>query len=230
MLWSKLLILLSFFWSVNTYGFVRIAIIDTGLDLNDPRFTKVLCPESHIDFTGKGITDYNGHGTHVAGLIKQYAGDHGYCMVIIKYYNEADSGERNYFAMINALSIIAQLKVDFVNISGGGTEYWEYEKILIESNPNTTFVVAAGNDGKWLGKHHFFPCSYNVLNMICVGSISRYGRTKFTNYGKVVTAWENGLYVKSTLPNGYGYMTGTSMSTAIRTGKLVKERIQNEIH
>ena len=49
-----------------------------------------------------------------------------------------------------------------------------------------------------------------------------------SNYGDAFLHFENGYRVLSILPNNrYGYMTGTSQSTAIRTGKIVKEWIKN---
>ena len=48
---------------------LRVAVIDTGLDLSDKRFSSRLCKEGHEDFTHTTIEDKSGHGTHVVGLI-----------------------------------------------------------------------------------------------------------------------------------------------------------------
>ncbi|MBU0493763.1 MAG: S8 family peptidase [Chloroflexi bacterium] len=45
---------------------IRIAIVDTGLDMNHPDFAGRI--GSTTDFTGQGALDNNGHGTHVAGI------------------------------------------------------------------------------------------------------------------------------------------------------------------
>jgi hypothetical protein len=80
---------------------IVVAVVDTGLDpelMNDSS----ICPDGHKDFTGQGLQDINGHGTHISYLIDQYAknfillkdGDSSklksiksnYCQIILKYY------------------------------------------------------------------------------------------------------------------------------------------------
>ena len=52
-------------------------------------------------------------------------------------------------------------------------------------------------------------------------------RAPSSNFGKVVTRWEVGTDVESTLPDGKtGRMTGTSQATAVATGKLVRELLK----
>ena len=205
---------------------IKVAVIDTGLDLTDPRFTDHLCKTGHYNFVnGESINDVNGHGTFVAGLIEKYAGNTNYCMVIYKYYNSQSSGIINMNREVQALQLAVKNKVRIVNFSGGGPSFSEQESLLIRFNPKTTFVVAAGNEGENLDLpgNTFYPASLFYSNEEIVGSIDSNGEKAHTsNYGHMIKNKEIGEKVVSYLPNDKtGTMSGTSFSTAIFTGKLV---------
>lgn len=208
---------------------IRVALVDTGLDLKDPRFKDLLCKTGHKNFVfGEPINDINGHGTHLAGLIKKYAGNSDYCLLIYKYYQEEASGWTNMVRENQALQAAVDDKVDIVNLSGGGSLFNEAESLIIKSHPEVTFVVAAGNEGKDLDipGNDFFPASLFYKNIIPVENIDENGvLSPHSNYSRRIKAKEIGEHVLSTLPYGQeGYLSGTSMSTATFTGKLVDKR------
>lgn len=201
-------------------GPIRVAIVDTGLDLKDPRFSAHLCPEGHTDFTGEGIQDLHSHGTHVAGIIVKYAGKANYCLIILKYFlGDAKDGIRSRRALAKAV----ELEVDVVNMSGGGAEGHPDEAALLGRSSATTFIVAAGNGGVNIDHPPgYYPASYNFSNVVTVGSIGTDGKKSyFSNYGNTVDTWELGESIYSTIPGGYGYMSGSSMATAAATGRYI---------
>lgn len=53
--------------SARTGAGVVVAVLDTGIDADHPAFAGVTLTQ--IDFTGSGLGDRNGHGTHCAGTI-----------------------------------------------------------------------------------------------------------------------------------------------------------------
>ena len=208
---------------------LRVAVIDSGLDLNDYRLTDHLCNTGHKDFSGEGLVDLNGHGTTIAGLIEEYAGDGNYCLVIYKYLSSTTS---DYYNQKNEVAAIAEaVKNNFklVNISSGGPGFDEKEYDLIRLHPKTVFVVAAGNNGRNLNRDcYYFPACYLAENEQVIGNLSRDGLTlsPSSNYGRALTASEIGENVPSMLPGDRtGRTSGTSMATAIHMGKLIREML-----
>lgn len=217
---------------------LKVAVVDTGLDRNDPRFSKVLCKMGHRNFvTGSTNTyDSHGHGTHIAGLIKQNAGEGGYCLVILKYFDENADSQTNFQNSIAAFRWAAQIGVDIVNFSAGGPTANPLERQAIASSVKTVFVVAAGNEAKdmTLPENRYYPASYELPNLFVVGNVNQAGtRSPSSNYGDPRIIWEVGEKVRSTMPcvnsqGGLHYdcegdMTGTSQATAVHTGKLIKK-------
>lgn len=205
----------------------KVAVVDTGLDLTDPRFSTHLCPDGHEDFTGEGIGDNHNHGTAITSLIIKHAATANYCLIILKVFDPNESAQMGHSNTYLAFRKAVKLGAEFINYSAGGNGYYDDEKSLILNNLKVKFVAAAGNDGENLdaGEYKFYPASLNFPNVIAVGSVtSAGGRSSFSNYGPTVDAWEVGSRVAVLLPNNReGYMSGTSISTAVHTGKLVKE-------
>ena len=48
---------------------ISVAILDTGIDAGHPAFAGLIGPDNYVDFTGTGLSDSVGHGTHCAGTI-----------------------------------------------------------------------------------------------------------------------------------------------------------------
>lgn len=222
-LWTAIF-LLFFLLPLRAFGgdVIKVAVIDTGLDLTDRRFEDILCKEGHKSFTGGPITDHDGHGTHIAGIIKQYARGANYCLLIYKVF--PDKGRAGFEAAVPAIYEALYHGAKFINMSFGGPEYSEHEMIAMSTAPrDVTFIAAAGNDGRDLGTKNYFPASYDLINTHVVGAVDAAGiRLPNSNYGRKVRFWELGSLV-SYLPGGYyGVMAGTSMAAAVHTGKLVK--------
>lgn len=206
-------------------GKIKVVVLDTGLDLKDPRFEGYLCKNGHKDFTGYGIEDVKGHGTHVAGLIQKHAGPSGYCFIIVKYYH---TDGRFY---VPAFKYAFSLKADIINLSGTGPDYYPWEKELIAMNDKTLLVVAAGNNGMDLDVHETYPASYALPNMRIVGNLGLdYNKAYTSNYGSIVTDWYVGINIISYAINydTLAIMSGTSMSTAIASGEIVKEKLNEK--
>jgi len=210
---------------------IKVAVIDTGLNLRDPRFKRDLCKTGHRNFTqNESIADTNGHGTFMAALIQQYSGRGNYCILIEKYYSSKQTESDTIKAMAAAIKSAIQQGATIVNISGGGGGYNQDEHDLIVNNPDVTFIVAAGNESHDLDipGNEYYPASYYLDNEQIVGAVDSEGtRPNFSNYGSHVIAVELGVDVPFPyIINGeISHVSGTSPATAIHTGKEVAKRL-----
>ncbi len=170
------------------------------------------------------VTDEHGHGTHIAGLI---GGSNGVAprvsLMVLKYFDEKTSGEQNLSNTIRAIKYAVKNGAKIINYSGGGIIRSEEEENIIRwaARQGVLFVAAAGNEGLNSDFFHFYPANYDLPNILSVGASDRNGALiKISNFGKsTVDIVAPGKNIYSTLPNGqYGYMTGTSQSTAFITG------------
>jgi len=199
---------------------VRIAILDTGVDMNDSDLK--FCPGLSRDFTGTSLTDTHGHGTNIAYIIRHFAQERPYCLIIVKVLR-VEKDHNNIQYLIDGLNYIANLKPDIVNASLSGEGSIKPERMAIDrilANNHTIFVAAAGNEGYDLDKNcNIFPACYSN-KIVSVGNLGRDGqRNPSSNYGKYVKRWEMGTGI---LAGGYR-MTGSSQASAIASGKLAQE-------
>ncbi len=230
---NKIIFFILIVFNINCFSkTIKIAIIDTGFDFNSNwldykkenlKSLPVLCKGFiHKNFSNdKSIQDINSHGTHIAGIIaNQINYNVNYCLVIIKYFG---LNQNNQYNMNKAILYAIQQKVDIINISAGGTYIDKQEQFLIELaiNRNIVVIAASGNEHMLMEDKKsckYYPGCYNkVMN---VGNLGN----KTSNYGKMVKIVIDGNNIKSLLPNNkYGYMSGTSQSTAIQTGNIVNK-------
>lgn len=222
---NKLLLILTFLGGLTCKATIKVAVIDTGFDFKSTwSIQPKLCPTGHKDFTGYGLNDLHGHGTHIAGLIALNAKDSDYCLLIIKFYHTEYTSFEGTKLSTKAIKYAIDQKVDVINYSGGGVDPWAPEKqvVLKALNAGIKVIVSAGNNNSNLLVKTYYPALYDARIEV-IGSKEPNGeRSPFSNYGKAVTHYELGNKVLSILPNGkYGTMNGTSQATAIFTGKYV---------
>lgn len=213
-----------------------IAVVDAGFGYNDRGHSAHLCNYGHKDFTiDRQFTknyatvdpipvDMAGHGTNVVGLIeREIVGHVNYCIVIVKYYSEQQSGHENLIASTKAIQYVANIRADLINYSGGGpvsnpVEKKEVKRFLANGGK---IIAAAGNENQNLDdkKNSYYPAEYDA-RIVVVGNVDDQGkRVESSNYGKRVNRLENGLEQEA-----YNIkMTGTSQATAVATGKIAQE-------
>ncbi len=137
---------------------VRVAILDTGCDLNHPDLKDHI--RASTDYSGKGTAqDGNGHGSHVAGIIAgSGAASHGKYrgvapkadLYIAKVLDDRGSGRMSN--VMAGLDWAVSQKAQVVNLSLGSDGNCDGTDALSEAcdaavGKGVVVVVAAGNSG-----------------------------------------------------------------------------------
>jgi subtilisin family serine protease len=129
---------------------VDIAIIDTGIEATHPDLNYF----TGVDFTGEGLFDGHGHGTHVAGITAALDNDIGVVGVApgarlwaVKVLDSSGSG--SFSNVIAGLDYVAQhaSEIEVANMSLGGSGYLQSMRDAVMGcvSHGVVIVVAAGN-------------------------------------------------------------------------------------
>lgn len=195
---------------------IKVAILDTGV-------------ENHIDLPriDNASKDFNGHGTHVAGLIgaiqsNQLGADGITSEAILANYPVLDArGKGNLLDLIASLMKAWQEDCQLIQLSIGTYEYSRilYDTLTFLAKNNVVMVAAAGNDNS---SQPALPAMHPLV--IGVGSHdSKRNPSKFSNHGINQIVSLPGENIISTLPNNqFGAMSGTSMAAPLLSGILVE--------
>lgn len=214
---------------------VKIAILDTGCEMNHPLLNSVI--KYGKNFTNEGnedvIYDFNGHGTHVAGIIagSHVNGVYGIApnveLLICKVLNKDGVGHCEWIC--DAIEYAIDQGVDIINMSLGMKmdDINLYQVINKAIDKDILVVCASGNSGD--GKANTDECDYPGCyeEVICVGAVdNQCNVSRFSNSNKYVDIVAPGENIISTyLDSSVKAMTGTSMATPYVSGclALIKE-------
>lgn len=189
------------------------------------------------------FNDNHGHGTHVAGIIasKKYGVAHGTLIMPLNYYimendyekamklskkyKTSNFGELALLMSTEGLNYAVDNGAKIINYSGGGpfSSQSELSALKNAERKGVLVIVAAGNEGSNLNikTNEYFPCSYNLPNVICVGNYNQINNTmaESSNYGKSVDVFAPGYSILSdSRINEKKNLTGASQSTPYVTG------------
>ncbi|MEU4269421.1 S8 family serine peptidase [Streptomyces sp. NPDC026092] len=139
---------------------VKVAVLDTGIDADHPDFAGLI--DGTASFVpGEGVTDVNGHGTHVAGTIvgsgAVSGGDNkgvapGADLYVGKVLGGAEGYGQDSWVMAG-MQWAAESGADVVNMSLGdsyptdGSDPMSQTVDALSAQYGTLFVIAAGNAG-----------------------------------------------------------------------------------
>ena len=229
---------------------VRVGIVDTGVDLTHPDLTVVggrntVTGEDPADFGDNG----QHHGTHVAGIVAAHGTPPtglagvapGALLHSYRVFGRRGDGASN-FAIAKAIDRAVGDRCDLLNLSLGGGDADPVLRAAIEDarDAGCVTVAAAGNGGRGPVS---FPASEPAA--VAVSALGRkgtypsdataaleqarpYGKDRanyvaaFSNVGPQIDVTGPGVAVVSTMPGGYGEMSGTSMACPAVTGTAAR--------
>jgi subtilisin family serine protease len=199
---------------------VKIAIIDTGIDLTHPDLG-VSGNVTFVSGTSSGNDD-NGHGSHVAGTIGARDNDIGVLGVApeaqlyaVKVLNSSGSGY--WSGVISGIQWAIDNDMDIINMSLGSTSGSTALQQACDQayNAGVLVVAAAGNNGRAgsTADTVIYPAKYD--SVVAVGAIdSTNKRASFSSTGSKVELAAPGVNIYSTYSQGrYNTLNGTSMAT-----------------
>lgn len=211
----------------NTGKGIKIGILDTGIDYTHPDLSKNYKGGYNFIDNNTDARDYNGHGTHVAGIIAAEDNDIGVVGVApdahiysVRVLDYAASGSASDIVAGLEWSLNNHMQV--VNMSLGACEdsISVRKSIDILYNNGILLIAAAGNNGNVAGDGDNIdnPARYN--NVIAVGATDiNDNRATFSSTGPKIELSAPGNEIYSTLPgNKYGVLSGTSMASPHAAG------------
>src|SRR5262245_18512702 len=200
---------------------VKVAVLDTGVSLTHPDLQGKVVATKNFS-SSSTVDDVNGHGSHVAGIAAAATNNGigvagvGYGVDIMDVKVLGDSGSGLYSDMISGITWAADNGANVINLSLGGT----MASSALESAVNYAWskgavvVAAAGNNAS---STPFYPAYYtNVLAVAATTDLDKLA--SFSDYGDWVDVAAPGISIYSTVPSGYGYMSGTSMASPFVSG------------
>jgi len=154
-------------WSYTHGTGAKIAVIDTGIDLNNTDLTKNLLYSTGYQSLNHTAQDTNGHGTNVAGISSAitnnalgFAGG-GYNVSLLAYNIFPDTSSTSHNQLASTVDESAAINdavargADVINLSlGAASDYFpnngfdqgEHDAVIAAINSGVTVVAASGND------------------------------------------------------------------------------------
>ncbi|WP_229890709.1 type VII secretion-associated serine protease mycosin [Streptomyces mashuensis] len=216
-------------WAKSTGAGVTVAVVDTGVDAEMPDLVGQVVPgKDYADADGGGLTDADGHGTHmaliIAGTGKSYGGTGTFGLapgVKIKPFHvttgEAPiTSQGGRASLSQAIRDAADSEAEIINISlGGMSQTWQdAEAVEYALRRGKLIFAGAGNDSS----DHLvaYPAAYP--GVVAVGAVGKTGRAlDDSNRGPQLALAAPGDEIVTTCRGGTGVCrtSGTSDATAI---------------
>lgn len=210
-------------WKSTQGEGVKVAVLDTGADLDHEDLACNLLPGKNFVDKKAPPQDDQGHGSHVAGTICACNNETGMVgvapkakVIPVKVLDKHGAGQLKDVA--DGIYWSADQGVDFITMSLGAPTPVDLIHKAIQYAVSKGVVVwcAAGNAGR---THNiFYPAAYKET--IGIGAIDKnFQRAGFSCTGPDLDFLAPGVGILSTVPkNWYAVLSGTSMANPFAVG------------
>lgn len=208
---------------------IKVAVIDTGLDLNHPAFKNRLVPANEMydwvdgDAVPQEVAGGSGygHGTNVAGTVAQVAQK----ALIMPLRVLDKDGKGDTLDVIAAIDWAIAKGARVINLSLGSEDLKSFGEAVKNATKAGVFVVAsAGNTGDKLITFPARQFNGGAWAEMAVGvgsSDTQDRRSRFSTYGKELEMLAPGEQVYGPAPeNRLAAWSGTSMAAPMISGGL----------
>lgn len=205
-------------WTTQITGLgVRVAVLDTGIDLDHPDLGTV---KKGPDYINNDLVpdDDNGHGTHCAGII---AAQHngigvkgvapGVELWAVKVLNKQGSG--SYSVIIKGIEWATNNNnIQVISMSLGGTSDSALLKAACDAAYAKGIIVIAAAGNNQAGRKVIYPAAYS--SVIAVSATNSDDTVaSYSSIGAEIDLAAPGTNIYSTYKGGgYATMSGTSMA------------------
>ena len=221
---------------------VKVAVLDTGAQLDHPRLAANFSGVKRYDFVDDDMNPTDeldkapsdgrrdlmaGPGTHVAGIVDRVAP--GAKIMPLRVLNSRGVG--NAFTIAKAVSYAQRNGAKVINLSLGSSSDSDLLKEMIRNAiiKGTVVVAAAGNTDT--NGNHYPAAGDHPLptqGLLAVTSVTSSGdddlnelKSEFSTYGLWVDVSAPGEEIHSTFPEDkYATWSGTSMATPLVSGQV----------
>ncbi len=217
-------------WTATKGAGVKIAVIDTGIDTDNPEFKGRISKDSYNATSDKKVKDYgmdviedeDGHGTGVSGVLAASMDQTGITgiapeaeLIVIKCESNGNGQFTRSSDLVFGLAYAIECDADVVNMSFGTDVniFYRYTKLAVDSD--VICVASAGNSNSAM------PC-YPAAdeNVIGVGALEADGweLADYSNYGDNIDVLAPGTAYTTQKGGNYASANGTSISAPIVSG------------
>lgn len=198
-----------------------VAVVDTGVDPAHPWFATHLVAGRSFVGAVEDFSDGHGHGTHVAGIVRQ--ADSSARIMPVRVLDRFGMGGDAQVSAGIIWAVENGAKVVNLSLGGVGRSMALDAAVEFARNNDVVVVAAAGNYGG-NGSPIVFPAA-NDLTVAVAAVDGGSTAASFSNRGLYVDIAALGVGVVSSLPGGgFGGMSGTSMAAPYVAGAFAQLR------